>query len=295
MPSDQLAVVLEHLRLLGSLPSGSLGGLDAMRRMTHLYAAASPATARLVSTVLPVDVEGIPGEWHITPGADHDRRLLYVHGGGWMAGSLGSHRSLVSAITAAFGGVTLAIDYRLAPEHPFPAGLDDCVAAYRWMQVHAPTGARPAHSCAIAGDSAGGNLTLATLVVLRDDGTPLPEAAVAVSPLTDFAGRGESRVTRRDRLAAAYLQGAASIEDPRVSPLEATLEGFPPLLIQVGDAEVLLSDATSFAERAEAAGVEVTLEVWDAMPHVFQLFTGYLPEADDAVDHIAAFLNRHCR
>jgi monoterpene epsilon-lactone hydrolase len=303
MPSTEHAAVMEHLRLVGGLPAPSSGGLAGMRRMTEIYSSVSPACGRLLTTVTPVDVDGVPGEWHTTPGADPSRRLLYLHGGGWMAGSLASHRSLVSAIAAAFGGVALAVDYRLAPENAYPAGLDDCLTAYQWLRSNGPDGPADAGFVAIAGDSAGGNLTLASLLMLRDSGTPLPDRAVALSPLTDFSGDGDSRTSRQEAdpiipggglgaVANAYTQGNAPIDSPYVSPIEGDLAGLPPLMLLTGDAEVLLSDSVDFAAKAEAAGVEVTLDVWDHMPHVFPLFTGFLPEADEAIGRIAAFLGR---
>ena len=307
MPSPQTAAVFAHLRLIASITAaGSGGGLASTRRMTDIFANVSPDCGRLVTSVTPGEVAGRPAEWHTTPGADPNRRLLYLHGGGWLAGSLGSHRSLVSSLTAATGGVTLAIDYRLAPEHPFPAGLDDCVAAYRWLCEHGPNGAGAAGSTAVAGDSAGGNLALATLLSLRDAGGPLPDAAAVLSPVTDLSGEGESHASRKDldpimpagprtALFRAYTGGAAEFSDPRINLLGADLRGLPPLLVQVGDAEVLRSDSVRLAERARAAGVDVQLEVWADMPHVFPLFTHFLPEADEAIARIAAFLGEHRR
>lgn len=306
MPSSELQAVIAHLRELARITAGTARGgeVAAVRRMTQVYAMADPSCGRLQTMVTPIDLEGMPGEWHTTPTADNGRRLLFIHGGGWMAGSLSSHRSLVSSVVAASGGVGLAVEYRLAPEQPFPAGLHDCLAAYRWMIDNDPQGPCSATTTAIVGDSAGGNLTLASLLALRDAGARLPNAAVAMSPLTDFSGEGESRVTRAEAdpinppggvrgTGRMYVQGNAEILDPLVSPFYAELAGLPPLLIQVGDAEVMLSDSVMFAAKAEAAQVNVTLEVWDDMPHVFQAFAPFLPEANEAIEHIASFLHTH--
>lgn len=309
MSSEQLSVVNEHLRTLAARTSaaGRGQGLAAMRRMTEQYGVVDSACGRLHTTVIPTEVAGVPAEWHVPAGADTGLRLLYLHGGGWMAGSLSSHRAMVSTLTAAVGGVGLALDYRLAPEHGFPAGLDDCVAAYRWLVANGPDGPSPARATVIAGDSAGGNLTLTTLIVLRDTGGPLPDAAVALSPVTTFRDDGESRTTRREidpiisgeggmgGLAKLYLQGAAEPTDPRAAPIEDHFGGLPPILIETGDAEILLSDSVDYAARARAAGADVTLTVTDHMPHIFPIFAGFLPEADEAVARIASFIAGRCR
>ena len=308
MPSEQLSVVNDHLRNLAAqtAAAGRGRGLAAMRRMTEQYGLVDAACGRLHTTVVPTEVEGVPAEWHMAPGGDSGLRLLYLHGGGWMAGSLSSHRALVSSLTAAIGGVGLALDYRLAPEHSFPAGLDDCVAAYRWLCDNGPDGPSPARATVIAGDSAGGNLTLASLIVLRDTGGRRPEAAVALSPVTTFGDDGESRASRRDLdpiisgaagmggLAKLYLQGGAEPTDPRAAPIEDSFADLPPILIETGDAEILLSDSVDYAARARAAGADVTLTVTDHMPHIFPIFAGFLPEADEAMTRMAAFITRRC-
>jgi epsilon-lactone hydrolase len=225
-----------------------------------------------------------------------DRVLLYLHGGAYQIGSPATLRHLVALISDAARTRVLSVDYRLAPEHPFPAAVDDTLTAYRWLLANGTDPAR----IAIAGDSAGGGLTLAALVALRDAGVPLPAAAVAMSPWTDLALTGESLRTRAEadfmlqpagmrETADTYLAG----EDPHhpyASPLYADLRGLPPLLIHVGDAEVILDDSTRFAARARDAGVDVTLEVWDEMPHVWHAFAGLLPEADQAVARIGSWL-----
>ncbi len=246
-----------------------------------------------------VDAGGIPGEWVSAPGADPDRLIYHLHGGAYCIGSINTHREMVSRIARAAAARALIIDYRLAPENPFPAAVEDATAAYRWLLS---TGVDPAR-IVIAGDSAGGGLTVATLVALRDAGEPLPAAAVCLSPWVDLEMLGES-VTRnastdpwfkREGLVLAgqaYL-GGADPRTPLAAPLYADLTGLPPLLIQAGAAEMLLDNSTLLAEKAKAAGVDVTLEVWDEMIHVWQLFAAMLPEGQQAIDRIGEFVRQH--
>jgi phosphinothricin tripeptide acetyl hydrolase len=237
----------------------------------------------------------VPGEWLRPPGAREDAALLYLHGGGYCIGSPRSHRHLAAALASAAGVPAFVPDYRLAPEHPFPAALEDAAAACRWLLGR---GLRADH-LALAGDSAGGGLTLATMVALREAGAALPAAAACLSPWTDLAGGTESYRTRAARdpivkpdgvlgMARAYL-GDRDPRTPLASPVHADLRGLPPLLIQVGSEEILLDDATGLADRARAAGVEVALEVWDDMIHVWHWFLPWLDEAQAAVDKIGAF------
>jgi acetyl esterase/lipase len=208
---------------------------------------------------------------------------------------------MVASLSEASGMKALALDYRLAPEHPHPAAVDDAVAAYRWLLANSVAPER----IAIAGDSAGGGLSAATLVALREAGDPLPAAAVLISPWTDLAATGGSITERADidpmidmavlnRMAAAYA-GQTSTKDPSVSPLYAGLAGLPPLLIQVGTAEVLYDDSVRLAELARAAGVEVSFEAWEDMIHVFQAFGALLPEAGEAIGKIGDFLRDKVR
>ena len=247
-----------------------------------------------------VSAGGVEGEWISPADAPLDKAILYFHGGGFRIGSVASHRDLIAQIAVASGCRVLAINYRLAPEHRFPAALDDALAAYGWMLGQ---GLTPGN-VAFAGDSAGGNLVLAAMLALRERGLPLPIAAVLMSPWTDLAATGTSYVTRAEvdpihqrpmilALAKNYLGGQGDPCDPLVSPLYADLAGLPPLLIQVGDRETVLDDSVMFADLARAAGVDVHLEVWDGMIHVFQMFGAELPEAHRAIASIAKFLNRH--
>jgi epsilon-lactone hydrolase len=239
---------------------------------------------------------GVPAEWVTTPGAATDRVLLYLHGGSYNAGSPRTHRALAARLSRASGARALTPDYRLAPEHRFPAAVEDATAVYRWLLAN---DIRP-ERIVVAGDSAGGGLALALAVALRDAGEPLPAAVGCISPWTDLAGTGASMVTRAkaDPIlspsantpeARCYL-GDADLRTPLASPLYADLHGLPPLLLQVGDDEILLDDSTRLAERAREAGVEVRLAVWPGMWHVWHAFAPFVPEAQRAIDELGAFV-----
>jgi acetyl esterase/lipase len=247
-----------------------------------------------------VSAGSVDGEWISPADAPQDKAVLYFHGGGFRIGSVSSHRDLIAQIAVASDCGVLAINYRLAPEHRFPAALDDVLAAYDWMLGRGWTPA----NIAFAGDSAGGNLVLAAMLALRERGLPLPVAGVLMSPWTDLAATGASYVTRADAdpihhrsmiltLAEGYLGERGNPRDPLVSPLYADLGGLPPLLVQVGDRETVLDDSVTLADKARTAGVAVDLQVWDGMIHVFQMFGAELPEAHQAIAAIAGFLNRH--
>lgn len=225
-----------------------------------------------------VSANGVPAEWSATPGAARDRVVMYVHGGGYVIGSTASHRHLVSELGRAAGTRALSLDYRLAPEHPFPAAVDDAVSGYRFLLGQ---GIKPGN-IAIAGDSAGGGLTVAALVAIRDAGLEQPACGFCISPWTDLEALGNSMTTNAAvdpmvqkpgllGMSAAYLNGADP-RSPLAAPLYADLRGIAPLLIQVGAAETLLDDATRLASVAGAADVEVTLQVWPEMIHVWHFF-----------------------
>ncbi|MEP6968429.1 MAG: alpha/beta hydrolase [Pseudomonadota bacterium] len=241
-------------------------------------------------------IGGVAAEWSLTPGAEVSRLLMFLHGGGYSSGSIASHRGLVAEAGRAAGVRTLAVGYRLAPENPFPAALEDARAAYDALLAQ---GVDAAH-VAIGGDSAGGGLTLALLAGLRAAGRPLPACAWLLSPWVDLAMTGATLATKAavdpiisppylHELAAAYLAGADPA-DPRASPLHADLTGLPPLLIQVGSAETLLDDAARIAERAGAADVAVTLEVWPHMIHAWPLWAARLPAGRAALASAGAFI-----
>jgi acetyl esterase/lipase len=243
-----------------------------------------------------VDANGVSGEWTMTPEANPANVILYLHGGGYTTGSLQSHRHMVAQAGREARARTIALDYRLAPEHPFPAAVEDAVAGYRFLLSRGFAADR----IAVAGDSAGGGLTVALLVSLRDAGLPLPACAWCSSPWVDLEGAGGSMTAKAAvdpmvqppyliELAATYLHGA----DPRTplaAPLYADLRGLPPMLIQVGSAETLLDDAVRLAGVAGAADVRVRLEVWPDMIHVWQLFYQQVAAGHRALAEAGAFI-----
>jgi monoterpene epsilon-lactone hydrolase len=246
-----------------------------------------------------VDVDGLKGEWSIVPGSDSSRVLLFFHGGGYCSGSIVSHRRMVTEAGRAAASRTLAVEYRLAPEHPFPAAYDDALKAWAFLRGQGfSTG-----QIAIGGDSAGAGLTAALIARLRAETGEAPASAWLVSPWTDLTMSEETMKTKDavdplihegylEELAAAYAPAGIDKKDPRVSPLYADLHDFPPTLIQVGSAETLLDDATRFAAAAGAADVAVTLEVWPRMIHAFPIWNAHLEPARRALMHAGEFMRR---
>jgi epsilon-lactone hydrolase len=243
----------------------------------------------------PVAAGGVPAEWIAPPGEQATGVILYLHGGSFVSGSIASHRTLAGNVALASRARVLLLDYRLAPEHPFPAGLEDAAAAYEWLLSQGTAPAR----ILLAGDSAGGNLTLSLLVRLRDLGRPLPAGAICLSPNPDLTYRGESWVfnakkdvmieERKERQAVdVYLKGTDP-RSPLASPFFADLRGLPPMLLQVGSCEVLRSDVEAFAEKARSEGVRVSLEVWPGMQHEWQFTARVLPEGRRAIMRIGRF------
>ncbi len=254
--------------------------------------------------VVPVTINSVTGiqnrqaEWLIPCGATKDKVILYAVGGGYVSGSCTDHRAMVAKITKGCGVTTLLFDHRLAPEDPFPAALEDTLTAYQWLLAQGVSST----SILLAGDSAGGGLCLATLLALRDQGIPLPAAAVALSPWTDLALTGDSYRTKLQAsidppgMSAVCSKYYAGENDPRlpwISPLYADLRGLPPLFICVGTNETMLDDSTRFAEKAQAAGVDITLRVWEGMVHCFPLMAPLFPEATQALAEVCAFIKTH--
>jgi acetyl esterase/lipase len=296
MPSEAHESMIQ---MLLARPQAENPTVEEMRAGFEQMAALFPVAADVDCHA--VEAAGRPAEWVAAPGSHPGRVVLYLHGGGYVIGSINTHRSLVARISAASGARGLAIDYRLAPEHPHPAAVEDATAAYRWLLEQ---GIEPAR-IAVAGDSAGGGLTLATLLALRDAGDPLPAAGVCLSPWTDLEGSGASaqpgavddpllQYEGLVEMARHYVGEEGDLRDPLAAPLHGDYAGLPPLLIQVGTREILLDDSTRVAERARAAGVDVTLEPWEGLIHVWQMFGALgVPEADEAVTRIGEFVRKH--
>jgi acetyl esterase/lipase len=244
-----------------------------------------------------ISVNEISSVWISTPEVVRENVILYLHGGGYALGSIDTHKILGSNIARASKSRVLMIEYRLAPENPYPAALEDSIAAYKWLIDD--EGINP-KNIVISGDSAGGGLTAATLIKLRDNGVALPAGGVLLSPWTDLDGTGESiRTNRRidpmltiDGLLfmANLYVGDDDPKNPYISPIYADLKDLPPLLIQVGSAEIILDDSTRLADKAKAVGVDVTLDVWEDMIHVFQAFALWAPEGAQAIDKIGVFI-----
>jgi len=293
MASAELQMVIDMLRG-GPVPRDQ----SIQQQRAALDSLTELAPAQPDASFVPTEIAGRPAAWIVADGAREDLTLLYLHGGGYCIGSLKTHRGLATDLSRAGAVRVLLLDYRLGPEHPFPAAVDDAVAAYRTLL----DSGLAARQIAVGGDSAGGGLTAATLLAGRDAGLPPPAAGVLLSPWLDLTLSGESMDGKASldplvqraplqRMADAYLAGA----DPRTplaSPLFADLAGLPPLLVHVGSAETLLDDATRFTTRARAADVDVTLDVWDDMIHVWHAFGFILPEARAANQAIGAFLQQ---
>ncbi len=259
-------------------------------------------------TLTAVDVNGVPGEWTVLADSDPSRRLLYVHGGGYVLGSINTHRRLVADICRAAGCVALSLDYRLAPEHPYPAAVDDAIAGLEYIWANGPDGGSDAASVFVGGDSAGGGLMLATLFAARGRGVRMPTGGIGLSAWADLAASPEElsafglddptipdntvAITASQEWAAMYA-GDAERKDPQLSPVFGDYEGICPLLLQAGSVEMICRDTERVAARARDAGVEVVEEIWDDMFHVWQGFAPMLPEGQEAIDHIGEWIREH--
>lgn len=314
-PSPALLAVQASLAQLGRQMAGLQGRARVAALRRHIDGAF--AGRAFDAAFVPVDCDGVPGEWVIPPGADPHRRTLYLHGGGFIIGSPLSHRTLTTRFAALTGGVVLAIDYRLMPEHPRRASIEDSRRAWRWLTANGPAGAQAADRLFVAGDSAGGNLALALIAWLRNErrrdpaspGLRQADAAVALSPLTDsclvapslrrhrrsdvMLGPMLGKIVRLPRWLLIASTRAATGIDPRLpllSPLRDDLSGLPPVLLQASEAEMLVDDARRYAYRARAAGSPVRLQTWRHPVHAWPIFNPELPEANEALAQIGRFL-----
>jgi acetyl esterase/lipase len=247
-----------------------------------------------------INANGVTAEMQIPERASSDAVILYFHGGGYVGGSIASHRNLTGNLALASKCQLLSVEYRLAPENPHPAAVEDAINSYKWLLSE---GYDP-KKIAISGDSAGGGLAIAAQLKIRDEGLPLPVASAPISPWIDMGLSGDTMSSRQSRdpiirldlireFKSQFLGPNNNFGDPYASPLEADLSGLPPMLIHVGDDEMLLSDSERLAEKASAAGVSVTLEVWPEMIHVWHTFVGLFPEAQDGINRIAEFFSTH--
>lgn len=306
-PSAELRAVIASLSVLGD----AMREVPLRRRIAALRRTLDEVFAgrKLDASFTPIDCAGVPGEWVLAPGADSARRTLYIHGGGFIVGSPRSHRTLTSRFSAMTGGAVLAIDYRLMPEHPRKAGIEDCRTVYRWLLEHGPQGPEPARTLFVAGESAGGNLTLSLIAWLRDQGLRAPDAVVALSPMTDstLASPSIRANLHSDAMLGPLLGPLAKLPkwlllwigwfvnrirpaDPLVSPVYGDLSNLPPMLVHSSEAEMLFDDSRRYVNRARAAGSPVQLQTWSHVVHAWQIFNPELPEAGDALEEIRKFL-----
>jgi acetyl esterase/lipase len=306
-PSPEHRRAEEEIRSAGAQVKGM-----SRRQMLHYmrdFMEQVPAGRSFDCEFRPVVADGVAGEWVLAPGADPARRVLYIHGGAFIAGSPNSHRTITSRFSAVARAAVFAVDYRLMPEHRRRDGIEDCQAAYRWILEHGPDGSDRPRRLYLGGDSAGGNLSLMLTAWARDEGLRMPDGVVALSPLTDSSYSGPSipgnvatdtmlgplfgRLLKVPRPVLAWLfalENRFRPVDPQVSPLFGDLAGLPPTLVQVSEAEMLLDDARRYVNKARAAGSPARLQVWPGLLHVWQILNPEVPEAVEAFERIGDFI-----
>jgi monoterpene epsilon-lactone hydrolase len=291
-------------KIIRAVTAAVMRRVDAQTTDINLLRRLEKVASKLAITafgvrVLPDNIKGLYAEWLVPKDRIKGKLLLYLHGGGYIVGGCDMHRQMLSHIARAGKIQALLPEYRLAPEHKFPAAIDDCLTVYKSLLDNGVK----SEGIIFAGDSAGGGLVMATLLALRDANDPLPAAAVLLSPFLDATGSGKSMQTRSDqdpifdpkdlgRIAEFYCE-PHQVRFPQVSPVFGNIEGLPPMYIQVGDDEILLSDSERIADDCVAAGIDVKLEVWPEMWHVFQIFTKKMPESKRAIQKIGDFIQSH--
>lgn len=293
MSAEEVKAVTDMLRAA----KGSMDALSWDERRAAMEAGTAFFPLAEGVTLTPDTADGVPVEWQARAEAPQDAALIYLHGGGYAIGSIASHRAMTTSIAAAFNGRVLSVGYRLAPEDPCPAGIEDAVSAYRHALAQGIAGER----IVIAGDSAGGGLTIAALQAIRDSGLPRPAGAWVLSPWVDLTGTSETMSLKADddmMITAANVKDTAAIyapggdaNDPRATPLNGSFKNLPPLFIQVGTSETLLDDSLTLARKAALANVDVRLETWAYQQHVFQMFAMMMSEARDAIAAGIAWAN----
>ena len=296
MSSSQIEEVVDRVTSVfsGWTPETSL---DQIRReWDDLFSDVEPVVK---ATAVPVDAGGVKAEWISAPDALPDRTILYLHGGGYVLGSINSHRDICERLSQKARARVLSLDYRLAPENPFPAAVEDAVAAYEWLLAQGVDARR----LAISGDSAGGGLALAAMLALREKGHPLPACAVLMSPWVDMEMLGESLIANDaidpmvhrpmvETMVSLYM-GASDRRHPLANPLHGDFRGLPPMIVHSGSRETLLDDAVRVVEKARAEGVDVEYRIWDGQIHVFHIFAARLDEGAVALDELGAFIAKH--
>lgn len=297
MPSPQAIDVMKRLTTAHT-PTLDAAGIKFMRELYAEVAPKPPEDTKMIDT----SVNGIPAAWVLAPNSEPDRRIVLFHGGAFVSCSRVSHGGLASHLARVCHAAVLLPEYRLAPEHVFPAALDDCLTAYEWALVSGPNGTAPVRSLAMVGDASGGWLTLAALLRLRDNRKPLPVAAATLSAWTDLSLTGESVRTRAEAdpflseallrfCASQFLGRARPLPTEARGPIEGDFRGLPPVLLQVGDAEILLDDSVRTGQRLREAGVESVVKVWPEMFHAWQFFADSVPEGSTAIEEVGEFLN----
>ncbi len=294
---------------LANFGNGAAPGTRERIQSVRKYLDAISDGREFDSEFRPLEQGWLRGEWVLGPGANPRRRILYIHGGAFYAGSPKSHRSMTDRLSRLLDAAVFSLDYRLMPEHRRQDGIDDCRNAYRWILANGPEGAEELDFLLVAGDSAGGNLTLSTIAWARDEGLRAADAVVAFSPSTDstlespswrsnlasdpMLGPGFGKLLKLPRpllLWLQWLRDRIRPLDPRVSPLRGDLSGLPPVLVQASEAEMLFDDARRYVARAEEAGSPALLQTWPYMVHVWQIFNPELPEAEEAFANVAEFV-----